>query len=153
REVRAGRLADARAEAARPLRFQIHDVDLIERIARVLFLGLKDDLPAVGREVALASTDKIERQLFDIFKGARFLLLPGGSVGRDQKGGEKGQHQDRLLCGMRLRKHAKLPTIISDPPSLFSALSPSRQRAKERGWAAATSHGVSHVASLDSLGR
>ena len=75
-EVRAGRFADARADPAVLARLQVQDEDLVEGVAGVLFLGLEDDLPLVGRKIALAGPDEISSQLPGIFQMDRFFLLP-----------------------------------------------------------------------------
>src|SRR5207248_1886696 len=60
-EVGAGRAARPRADAMKDPGLQVHDEDLVERVAASLFFRLEDDLLAVGRKVALTRTDKVVR--------------------------------------------------------------------------------------------
>ena len=61
----AGRLTDARRYPFDVAGLEIHDKDLVERIARIT-LRLKHHTGAVGVEVALAGTPPFERQLAGI---------------------------------------------------------------------------------------
>src|SRR5262249_31754604 len=71
-EVGAGSLADAGADAAVGAAVEVHDEDLVERVAGVLLLGLEDDLLHVRREVALAGPDEILGELADVVQILRF---------------------------------------------------------------------------------
>src|SRR5262249_8415423 len=66
-KICASGFADAGADAPVLAAGQIHTKDLVEWIVALLF-GLKDDLFAVGRKVALAGADEVESDLLDIAK-------------------------------------------------------------------------------------
>src|SRR5262249_36674105 len=98
-EVGAGGLADAGADAAELAGVEIHDEDLVERVAGPLLLGLEDDPLAVGREVALAGANEILRHLSDVGEVGRLGLFPVGRVGAEGEAGEKGKHRVDSFSG------------------------------------------------------
>ena len=84
REIAAGGLADARTDTLRPGGGQIHREYLIKRVPGILFLGLKDDRPAVGRKITLAGPSEIEGELANVFQMNGLILLPGSGGGNGQ---------------------------------------------------------------------
>src|SRR5262249_41493233 len=78
RKIRASGLADAGADAAGALRLEVHDEDLIKRIAGIFFFRLEDNAFAVGREVPLAGADEIRGNLADVFQMDGLSFLPVG---------------------------------------------------------------------------
>src|SRR5262249_50088842 len=81
-EVAARRLADAGADATKPASLKVHHEDLIKRIARILFLGLKTNLLTVGREISFAGASKFLGDLANVPQMRRFGLFPFGRVKR-----------------------------------------------------------------------
>ena len=71
--------AIARRNAARIARFEIQNIDLVERVARFPF-GLKNELLTVRRKISFAAAPAFENELARIGDEARFL---GWFVGRD----------------------------------------------------------------------
>jgi hypothetical protein len=86
-----GGFAFARGHSFRIARFQIHQIDLKERISRLTF-ALKNHLPPIGTEVAFSGSAAFEGQLSSSADESCFQLLSLGGVGfRDiSVGGRSG---------------------------------------------------------------
>jgi hypothetical protein len=104
-EVAAGGAADAGADARGFARRQVHDEDLVERVAGALLLGLEDDLLAVGRKVPLAGAHVVEGNLLDVLQVRGLGRLPVVRVGGE--GQRERQHEcvhRGFLTGVAVRE-------------------------------------------------
>src|SRR5438105_8430830 len=97
-KVAACRRADARANAMIDTRVQLHDEDLVKRIAGALLFRLENDLRAVGREITLAGADEVVRHLANVPEVDGFELLPVSRLGGKSKACQDGQHSHLLDC-------------------------------------------------------
>ncbi len=112
----AGGLAEPGRKPLLVARFQVHQVDLVEGVARLAF-GLEHHLRAVGAEVALAGAAAFEGELADAGEEIRFRLSPDGG-GQEKQGGqahgeaENIRTPDRLAvkrCGRKEAQTARGP--------------------------------------------
>src|SRR5262249_43826237 len=96
-ECGAGGAAHAGADAAEVAGLQILDKDLVERVARLLLLGLEDDFRPVRRKVAFLGADEAEGHLFDVLQVNGFCLFPirGRWIGSETQAQQQRKHLRR----------------------------------------------------------